>query len=168
MSELIDKLNKALGPDQVITGDEIAERATSYWDQTPTTALALLKPRNTREVSLALGICHAHGQAIVTQGGLTGVVEGAVASEAEVILSLERMNHIEAIDVQAGTATVEAGVVLEVLQNASVRSRALYLAQTDAAKVAITEAIGEMLAPMEADGVWTIPATAFVLAAARV
>ncbi len=60
------------------------------------------------------------------------------------------------------------GTVLEVLQNASVRSRALFLGQTDAAKVAIAETISEMLAPMEDDGVWTIPATAFVVAAARI
>lgn len=116
MPALIDELIQALGQSQVILGDEIGQRATSYWNQSPTTARALLKPRSTEEVSAALRICHAHKQPVVTQGGLTGVVEGAVASTEEVIISLEKMNTIESVDTQGNTATVQAGVVLEVLQ----------------------------------------------------
>jgi SAM-dependent methyltransferase len=57
--------------------------------------------------------------------------------------------------------------VLEVLENASVRSRALYQAQTDEARVAIAARIAEMLEPMERDGRWTIPLSAFVVTAGR-
>lgn len=114
--DIIKTLQETLGADQVITGEEISRRATSYWDQAPTTALALLKPRNTEEVSAALKVCHAHKQPVVTQGGLSGCVEGAVAAENEVIISLEKMNRIESIDPQDGVAFVEAGVILEVLQ----------------------------------------------------
>jgi FAD/FMN-containing dehydrogenase len=69
------------------------------------------------ELSQALTICHAHGQPVVTQGGLTGCVEGADARPEEVIISLERMNTIEAIEPKGCTATVQAGVILELLQN---------------------------------------------------
>jgi FAD/FMN-containing dehydrogenase len=64
-----------------------------------------------------MAICHTHKQPVVTHGGLTGCVEGAVSRPDEIIISLERMNAIEGIDVQGGTATVQAGVILEVLQN---------------------------------------------------
>jgi FAD/FMN-containing dehydrogenase len=116
MPGIIDELRQALGENQVLTGAAISQRATSYWDQSPTTAKALLKPRSTNEVSAALKICHSHGQTVVTHGGLTGCVQGAVASADEVIISLERMNSIEAVDIQGGTAMVQAGVILEVLQ----------------------------------------------------
>lgn len=118
MSNIISRLIDTLGEDIVFKGDVLRQRATSYWDNSPTTALALLKPRTTAQVSRALSICHEFGQAVVTHGGLTGCVEGAVAAADEVIISLERMNTIEEIEPQGGTATVQAGVVLEVLQNA--------------------------------------------------
>jgi FAD/FMN-containing dehydrogenase len=54
----------------------------------------------------------------VTQGGLTGLVHGADAAPTEVILSVERMRTIEAIDPRQRTATVQAGVVLQTLQEA--------------------------------------------------
>ncbi len=40
-----------------------------------------------------LAICNAHGQAVVPQGGLTGLVGGAVPGEGQVVVSLERMNR---------------------------------------------------------------------------
>jgi FAD/FMN-containing dehydrogenase len=54
----------------------------------------------------------------VTHGGLTGLVHGADAGPAEVILSLERMRNIEDIDPVQRTATVQAGVALQALQEA--------------------------------------------------
>ena len=119
MDNIVNKLVSALGEEAVLTGEAVSQRATSYWDQSPTTALALIKPRTTAEVSQALAICYQHEQPVVTHGGLTGCVEGAVSLPEEVIISLERMNHIENIDAQAGTATVEAGVILEMLQEAA-------------------------------------------------
>jgi FAD/FMN-containing dehydrogenase len=112
VSELIDKLGEEL----VISGEALAQRVTSFWDNSPTTALAMVKPRNTQDVSVAMRICHDHGQPVVTQGGLTGCVAGAVATPGEVIISLERMNGIEEIDAQGSTATVQAGVILQNLQ----------------------------------------------------
>ena len=117
MSDVINALIKTLGEDCVFTGEAISQRATSYWNHAPTTALALLKPRTTAQVSQALAACNTHRQPVVTHGGLTGCVQGADAHPEEIIISLERMNRIEHIDRNSGTATVEAGVILEVLQN---------------------------------------------------
>lgn len=116
MSAIIDELRAALGAEQVLTPERVAERASSYWDPSPMQARALLRPRSTAEVSAALRICHAHGQAVVTQGGLTGCVEGATTTAADVVISLEKMTQIEEIDPMGRTATVQAGVVLQTLQ----------------------------------------------------
>ncbi|MFN3987662.1 MAG: FAD-binding oxidoreductase [Rhodocyclaceae bacterium] len=118
MKAVVEALIEALGPDAVVHGTEVAQRATSYWDASPTRALAVIKPRSTDEVARALAVCHRFDQAVVTQGGLTGCVQGAVAAEDEVILSLERMSAIESIDPVGGTAIVQAGVTLQRLQEA--------------------------------------------------
>ena len=78
----------------------------------------MVRPRDTGEVSKAVRWCHDHGVPIVTQGGLTGLVHGADASPQEVIVSLERMRAIEAIDPVQRIAVVQAGVTLQALQEA--------------------------------------------------
>jgi FAD/FMN-containing dehydrogenase len=49
---------------------------------------------------------------------LTGVVSGAVSSEDDVIVSLERMNAIEEVDELDGVAVVQAGAILQNVQEA--------------------------------------------------
>ena len=124
--DTVTTLQQALGDECVVTGAAVSQRATSYWDQSPTTALALLKPRSTEQVSQALAICHAHRQPVITHGGLTGCVQGADARPNEIIISLEKMNRIEHVDTSGGTVTVQAGVILEVLQNTAAEQGFLF------------------------------------------
>ena len=116
MNPVVKSLIELLGEDIVVYGDRLSERATSYWDSAPTQALALIRPKTTEQVSTALRICHQFDQPVVTQGGLTGCVEGAVADKKEIIISLERMTDIEDIDVLGGTITVQAGAILQTVQ----------------------------------------------------
>ncbi|HEX6259898.1 MAG TPA: FAD-binding oxidoreductase, partial [Woeseiaceae bacterium] len=62
--------------------------------------------------------CHAADQPVVTHGGLTGCVQGAFAGGDEVIISLERMTAIEEIDAVGRTLTVQAGALLQDVQQA--------------------------------------------------
>jgi len=62
-------------------------------------------------------ICHEHGQSVVMQGGLTGIVEGALSTKNDIIISLERMNKIESVDVLDGVAVIQAGAVLQTVQD---------------------------------------------------
>lgn len=126
MTSILETLRAALGADCVLAPDQVAERAGSYWDPSPMRAAAMVRPRSTAEVATALRICHQHDQPIVTHGGLTGCVEGAVTDERTVVISLERMNRIEEIDPIGRTATVEAGVVLQRLQEAAAEQQLLY------------------------------------------
>ena len=126
MSGILDELRAALGVAQVLDSAAAAQRASSYWDPAPLKALALVRPRTTAEVSGVLKLCHARGQTVVTHGGLTGCVEGATTTAADVVLSLERMNAIEEIDPVGRTATVQAGVPLQKLQEAARAQGLLY------------------------------------------
>ena len=119
-SPIVQVLRDALGgdADAVLDPTRIAERPSSYWDARPMQAAALARPRSTGEVSRVLAVCHARNQAVVTHGGLTGCVEGALVDTDAVVLSLERMNRIEEVDPIGRTATVQAGVVLQSLHSA--------------------------------------------------
>jgi FAD/FMN-containing dehydrogenase len=118
MSDVVRALIEALGEQGVLTGDAVSQRATSYWDASPTRAMAIVRPRDTAELSSAMAICHRLEQPVCTQGGRTGCAAGAASNEREVIISLERMNRIESIDTVGATATVQAGVTLQALQEA--------------------------------------------------
>ncbi len=117
MSGIIEKLLLEFGQKNVLTGDAISNRASSYWDSTPISAKALLKPSSTEELSKMVKMCHDVDQIIVTHGGLTGCAQAANSTSEHVIISLERMNSIEEIDEISGTITVQAGTILENVQN---------------------------------------------------
>lgn len=117
----LDELISTLGADVAQRGDEVPERYHTDWSgQPPQRPLALVRPRNTQEVSATLRLCTAHQVAIVPQGGLTGLAGAAVPSAGAIALSLERMNVIESTDTRAGLMQVQAGATLQAVQEAAV------------------------------------------------
>jgi len=81
--------------------------------------LVLARPRDSAEVAAVLRVCHAHGHPVVPQGGLTGLTGGATPMADCVLLSLERMTAIEAVDPAGATVTVQAGATLQAVQEAA-------------------------------------------------
>lgn len=113
-------LDDALDAGQVLRGEAIAERHRSDWSGVaPVLPLALVRPRDTREVSAVLRLCSEHRVPVVPQGGLTGLAGAAVPRADAIALSLERMNAIESLDAAAGTLTVQAGATLQSVQEAA-------------------------------------------------
>ncbi len=119
MEELIGRIAERLGESRVLVGEAVSQRATSLWNSDPNPAAAILLPRSTEEVSEMLRLCHEAGQTVITQGGLTGVVAGAEPGNTDVALSLEKMNRIVEIDPVDALAVVEAGAVLQGVQEAA-------------------------------------------------
>ena len=115
----IDELTALVGPAGILTGAEVSARQIHVWRQDPIRALAIVRPSSTAEVAAVLKLCNARGQSVVPHGGLTGLVQGCNGTEADVVLSLERLNKIEEIDPIGRTMTVQAGVPLQVLQQAA-------------------------------------------------
>ena len=81
----------------------------------------VLRPASTREVSQILAIAHETETAVVPQSGNTGLVGGQIPFETgdEVLLSLDRMTQIRAVDPVNNSITVEAGVTLKHVQEAA-------------------------------------------------
>ncbi|MDJ0813494.1 MAG: FAD-binding oxidoreductase [Woeseiaceae bacterium] len=116
MSSIDDSLRHLLPHELVVAGDDLAMRNVSYWDNSPTRGKMLLRPESTGQLVEIMRLCHARSQSVVIQGGLTGLVEGAVSTDEDVIISLERMSRVESIDPWDGVAVVQAGAVLQAVQ----------------------------------------------------
>lgn len=76
----------------------------------------VVRPGMTSEVAAVLAACGEAGVAVVPQGGNTGLVGGAVPDAGQVVLSLQRLRTLDAVDAIAGEVTVGGGVTLESLQ----------------------------------------------------
>jgi FAD/FMN-containing dehydrogenase len=118
LAGIVEALVDVVGRECVLTGDAVAARVTSFWSDAPMRAKALVLPVTTEQISRVLRSCHEHDQTVVVQGGLTNAVTAAVSSPADVALSLERMNRVVEIDGVGGTAVVEAGAILQNVQEA--------------------------------------------------
>ena len=126
MSEFIEKLQQLVGKDAVISGAAVGQRASHFWDSSPLQALAVVKPASTEEVSRVLKCCFDHHQPVVTHGGVTGLADGEKSTMNDVVLSMERMRHIENLDTAGKTITVQAGCVLQQVQLAAEEAGLLY------------------------------------------
>ena len=118
-NNFIEELRAIVGATGVLEAKDVSTRLAGVWRKDTLQAGVLVRPANTQEVSKVMRLCHEQGRVVVTQGGLTGLVHGADAGPHDVILSLERMRNIERIDPLQRTATVQAGVVLQAVQEAA-------------------------------------------------
>ena len=116
---VLEKLSGLLGKDIQTTANIDTSQLHDWSDEQGGTPLALVLPRDTQTVSEILKLCNEHHIAVVPQGGLTGLAGGAVPVQDCVLLSLRNMNRIEAINAQAGTMIVEAGAILQNIQDAA-------------------------------------------------
>jgi len=115
-----DKFLSILNKDQVISGAELADRYSHIWKMGEALDVrALLLPETTEQVSAIMSLCHKHQQSVTVHGGLTNLVGGTESRPEDVVLSLERMSRIEEVDVTSRSMTVQAGVILQDVQEAA-------------------------------------------------
>jgi FAD/FMN-containing dehydrogenase len=116
----LERLRGAAGDGALLTGDAIGAHAAGVWSGgRPIEAAALVRPATTRAVAAVLTLCHAERRPVVVHGGRTGLVHGIDSGPQDIVLSLERMRRIEAVDVVGRTLTAEAGVTLQAAQEAA-------------------------------------------------
>ena len=116
---LLDDLARIVGAQHVLTGEDVRQRWDGYPPTNPMEAHCIVRPANTAQVAAVLAYCDRHGLKVVPQGGRTGLVAGARTRPDDVALSLERMRAIAPVDVHGATMEVEAGAVLEAVQEAA-------------------------------------------------
>ena len=136
---LYQALVQAVGPEHVlIDQDMMTGYVTDALGRGPGSASAIVRPGSVDEVRQVLATCQQFGQPVVPQGGNTGLVGGSIPHDGEVVLSLRRLNHLNAVDKGSRGVTVGAGVTIGTLQEHARRSGLAYgvdLSSRDSATV---------------------------------
>ncbi|MFG1420083.1 FAD-binding oxidoreductase [Roseixanthobacter liquoris] len=111
-----------LGEAGVMTApDFIAPYVVDHRQLIHGTTPAVLRPRSTQEVQDVVRLAAQLGYGLVPQGGNTSYVGGATPDESgrQLVVSLERMNRIRAVDPLGFTLSADAGVILADAQAAA-------------------------------------------------
>lgn len=118
--EVIAKLRKIVGDENVLVSDEINEKYACDESLTVKHCLpaVVVKPESAEEIASILRLANEKLIPVTPRGGGTGLCGGCVASSKGILLSLEKMNRILEIDEENHVAVVEAGVVLSDLYKA--------------------------------------------------
>ncbi len=118
--DLGQALGAIVGAGQVFAGGDIDERyKTDLTKKYSTEPAYVVRPASTEQVAAIVKLAAGAGIPISPLSGRTGVVGGGVAANGGIVLSLERMNSIVEIDTASMTMTVEAGCILQTVQEAA-------------------------------------------------
>jgi FAD/FMN-containing dehydrogenase len=123
---LLKKIHDVVGDAGLLIGQDVLNRSDSWPPTGGCQALAIVRPTSTKQVSSVLALCHQADQTVVTHGGVTGLVHGAVASANDIVISLERMRGLDPVDDINRALTVEAGVTLQTVQEAASEANLLF------------------------------------------
>ena len=125
---LLHTLRECVGEANVLTTGDLRAWELDWRQRERGKALAVVRPANTREVAQVVRACAAAGVSMVPQGGNTGMVVGSTpdTSGTQVVLSLTRMNQVRVLDADNLTVTVDAGCVLQTLQETCEKAGLLF------------------------------------------
>ena len=127
-ASVIKDLQAIVGAEQVLTDGDLSAYTQDWRKREIGRALAVVRPADTQQVAAVVKACAAQDVSIVAQGGNTGLVLGSIpdGSGQQVLLSLRRMQAVRALDPANATITVEAGCVLQHVQEAAERAGLLF------------------------------------------
>lgn len=121
-SVLIERFASIVGADNVVTSESAMASFLGDWrGRYRGAARCVVRPGNTEEVSAVVRLCSEFGVSIVPQGGNTSHCGASIpdASGDSVLVSLSRLNRIRSMDVENSSMTVEAGCVLQTIQESA-------------------------------------------------
>ena len=127
-AELLDTLRHITGAPHVLCDGDLSAYTQDWRKRAHGKALAVVRPASVQEVAAIVKACAAAGTSLVPQGGNTGLAVGSVPDESgtQVVLSLQRMNAVRAIDAANLTITVESGCILQNLQQTAEKAGFLF------------------------------------------
>jgi len=129
MKPILDQLHQILEQKYILTEDQDTLPYLTDWRKRFTgKALAVVLPRTAKEVAQIVKLCATNQVAIVPQGGNTGLCGGATPDDSgkQIVLNLKRMNTIREIDVANQTITLEAGCILQTIQEKAAAQHFLF------------------------------------------
>lgn len=116
-SALTDLLAAIVGAEHISTDpDVLTSRCVDWTGRYRGRAGALIRPGTAEEVAAVLRTCRDAGAYVTIQGGRTSLVAGTVPEHDDVLLSLERLTDIGAVDTEERSIRMGAGVTLSAAQ----------------------------------------------------
>ncbi len=117
----MDELAQLLGPQYVLTGADADAYTVDWRGRYSGRALAVARPGSVQELADVVKWCAANQVPMVPQGGNTGLCGGATpdASGSALVIATGRLNRIRHIDTDNDTMVVEAGCILQAVQQAA-------------------------------------------------
>lgn len=118
---VIDELARIVGADHVLTGEDARPYLVDWRGRYTGAALAVVKPGSVQELAAVVKLCAAHRVPMVPQGGNTGLCGGATpdGTGTAVVVAMTRLDAIRQIDTDNDTMVVEAGCILQNVQQAA-------------------------------------------------
>lgn len=118
MSGSLAELKDAFSGRLLTSADDMAPFLADWGHMRSGKALAVAQPDSTQDVAAIVRWCAANGVPIVPQGGNTGLAGGCIPdmSGTAIVLSLARMNKLRSIDPLNNTITLDAGCILQTVQ----------------------------------------------------
>lgn len=115
---LLTTLQNIVGQHHVLNTGDLTGWEQDWRRRVRGKALAVVRPANTQEVAAVVKACAKAGVSIVAQGGNTSLVVGATPDDSgtQIVLSLQRMTAVRQLDSANLSVTVEAGCILQTLQ----------------------------------------------------
>ena len=127
--EHIARFRAIVGPEHALVDPDqqlpyLREWRDMYFGRSP----VVLRPANTAEVSEIMKIANAARIPVVPQAGNTGLVGAQIPHEdgREIVVTVERLNRVRAVDAAGYTMTVEAGLTLAEAQAAADKAGRLF------------------------------------------
>lgn len=112
---LID--NHQFDASQIKTDSESLEHWGKDWTKHfAPAASAIVFPKTTEQVQAIVLLANEHNVVLTPSGGRTGLSAGAVAANGEIVVSMDKMNHIGRFYPADRMVEVEAGVITQQLQ----------------------------------------------------
>ena len=124
----LDQLRRIVGANHVLTEGDLIAWEQDWRRRSRGKALAVVRPASTAEVAAVVKACAEHRVSLVPQGGNTGLSVGSTpdGSGTQVVLALTRMNAVRSIDRDNLSFTVEAGCILQSLQETAEKEGLLF------------------------------------------
>ena len=122
IARLREQLDSCLDPAAILDSPEaMAPYCTDWLGRWRGRAALVVRPANTQQVALVHRLCAQMRIPLVPQGGNTGMSGGATPNDfgEQVVISLQRLNRVRALDPVNNTLTVDAGVLLGVARQAA-------------------------------------------------
>ncbi|HLU00084.1 MAG TPA: FAD-binding oxidoreductase [Burkholderiaceae bacterium] len=117
----IEELKQLLGTQHLLTGADTEPFVVDWRGRYKGEALAVARPASPQELAEVVKWCVAHKVPMIPQGGNTGLCGGATpdSSGKALLISMARMNAIRHVDTDNDTMVVEAGCILQAVQEAA-------------------------------------------------